>query len=181
MIIARQKRKENIAEYILYMWQLEDLLRAYNFKMDRIRKELVGQFKVSAAEKVEIANWYEELVSAMIAEKVTESGHLMILYSLVDDLNDFHFRLIESPMHSDYQELYKDAVHNISDFRLKMKIREKISDVEVCLTVLYGYMLMKMKNRPVSDDTIEAIETIRRMMALLAAKYKDFEEGTLEL
>ena len=28
MDIAKSKRRENIAEYILYLWQLEDLLRA---------------------------------------------------------------------------------------------------------------------------------------------------------
>ena len=31
MYIAQSKRKENIAEYILYLWQLEDLLRALQF------------------------------------------------------------------------------------------------------------------------------------------------------
>lgn len=181
MIIAQQKRRDNIAEYILYLWQLEDLIRAYNFRMDRINREVISQFKVGAIEKSEIYNWYEELVESMKSEKITEKGHLQFLLILVEDLNDFHFRLIESPMHSDYQELYKDCVHNISDFRLKMQNKDKISDMEVCLTVLYGFMLMKMKKRPVSDDTIEAIDTLRRMMALLTAKYKDFEEGNLEL
>ncbi|WP_347164130.1 DUF4924 family protein, partial [Parabacteroides merdae] len=38
MIIARRKRKENIAEYLLYMWQVEDLIRANNFDMDSIRR-----------------------------------------------------------------------------------------------------------------------------------------------
>ncbi len=28
MITASQKRKENIAEYLLYMWQIEDIIRA---------------------------------------------------------------------------------------------------------------------------------------------------------
>lgn len=181
MIIAQQKRRDNIAEYILYLWQLEDLIRAYNFQMDRINREVISQFKVGAIEKSEIYNWYEELVESMKSEKITENGHLQFLLILVEDLNDFHFRLIESPMHSDYQVLYQDCVHNISDFRLKMQNRDKISDMEVCLTVLYGFMLMKMKKRPVSDDTIEAIDTLRRMMALLTSKYKDFEEGSLEL
>ena len=26
MIIASQKKKENIAEYLLYMWQIEDII-----------------------------------------------------------------------------------------------------------------------------------------------------------
>lgn len=38
MIIARQKRKENIAEYLLYMWQVEDLIRANKFDMDSINR-----------------------------------------------------------------------------------------------------------------------------------------------
>lgn len=181
MIIAQQKRKENIAEYILYLWQLEDLIRAYDFRMDRINREIVSQFKASAVEKSEIYNWYEELAESMKSEKITERGHLQFLLILVEDLNDFHFRLIESPMHSDYQKLYQDCVHNISDFRLKMQNRDKISDMEVCLTVLYGFMLMKMKKRPVSDDTAEAIDTVRSLIALLAAKFKEFEEGKLEI
>ncbi|MBR2242341.1 MAG: DUF4924 family protein, partial [Prevotella sp.] len=28
MYIAKELRKKNIAEYLLYMWQVEDLLRA---------------------------------------------------------------------------------------------------------------------------------------------------------
>jgi hypothetical protein len=42
-------------------------------------------------------------------------------------------------------------------------------------------MLMKMKKRPVSADTAEAMETLRVMIAMLSSKYKDFEEGTIEL
>ena len=34
MIIAQQKLKENIAEYILYMYQIEDVVRAYHFDLE---------------------------------------------------------------------------------------------------------------------------------------------------
>ena len=36
MIIAQQKRKENIAEYLLYMWQVEDMIRK---KLKEIEKK----------------------------------------------------------------------------------------------------------------------------------------------
>ena len=36
MIIAQQKRKENIAEYLLYLWQVEDLLRACHLDIDTV-------------------------------------------------------------------------------------------------------------------------------------------------
>ena len=37
MIIASQKKKENIAEYLLYMWQIEDIIRAYGLDIDQIQ------------------------------------------------------------------------------------------------------------------------------------------------
>ena len=36
MQIAQQKLSENIAEYVLYMYQIEDLIRAYKFDLDSI-------------------------------------------------------------------------------------------------------------------------------------------------
>ena len=55
MIIARRKRKENIAEYLLYMWQVEDLIRANNFDMDSIRRTVVDRYDRSAPPSFEIA------------------------------------------------------------------------------------------------------------------------------
>ena len=43
MIVAKQKRKENIAEYLLYMWQVEDLIRANQFDIDSIRRNVIAQ------------------------------------------------------------------------------------------------------------------------------------------
>lgn len=38
MFTATQRKKENIAEYLLYMWQIEDLIRANDLDMDKIEK-----------------------------------------------------------------------------------------------------------------------------------------------
>jgi hypothetical protein len=181
MIVSQQKRAENIAEYILYMWQIEDLIRAYNFDFERIKHDLADQYQVDTSGKKDIRLWYEGLIESMKSEQITQSGHLAFLIGLIDDLNDFHFRLIDSPHHSDYMVLYEDAIINIGDFRKKMAVKEKISDMEVCLTVLYGFMLMKMKKKVISEDTSEAIETIRKLVALLSQKYKEFEEGLIEI
>ena len=45
MDIALSKRKENIAEYILYLWQLEDLLRALQFSPEAIYSTLIAPRK----------------------------------------------------------------------------------------------------------------------------------------
>jgi len=181
MIISQQKRAENIAEYILYMWQIEDLIRAYGFDYTSIKRDLIDKYDVEPAVHRDIQLWYEGLIDSMKSEQITQSGHLAFLIGLVDDLNDFHFRLIDSPLHADYRDLYEAAVNNINDFRHKMAVKDKICDIEVCLTVLYGLMLMKMKKRPVSEDTADALETIRKMISLLSVKFKEFEEGDIDL
>lgn len=181
MIIAREKRASNIAEYILYLWQIEDLLRAMDFDLEKVSQKLVNQYEANPDLKLEIFDWYAGLIQSMKEENLIKSGHLQYLEALVEELNDFHFRLIDSPHHADYQKKYWDAVYNISDFRKVMPVREKIGDVEVALTVLYGLLLMRMKKKTVSHDTLEAIESIRDLVALLSDKYRDYEEGRLEV
>ena len=46
MIIAREKRRNNIAEYVLYMWQIEDLIRANELDMQRLRATVIAQYKI---------------------------------------------------------------------------------------------------------------------------------------
>ena len=46
MIIAQLKRKENIAEYLLYMWQIEDIIRANKLDIDLIEKNLISQYNI---------------------------------------------------------------------------------------------------------------------------------------
>ena len=44
MIIASQKKKANIAEYLLYMWQIEDIIRAYGLDIDQIQKHIIDSY-----------------------------------------------------------------------------------------------------------------------------------------
>lgn len=181
MIIAREKRKINIAEYIIYMWQIEDLIRAYNFDAARINKELVKQYNVSKDEHAEIGNWYAGLAESMLSEGIRSSGHLQYLASLVDELNDFHFRLVDSPIQSDYQKKYLGVISNITEFRKKMPPKDKISDMEVCLTALYGLLLMRLKKREISEDTLVVIQSFSDLLSNLSLLFKRYEEGELEI
>ncbi|NJM15399.1 MAG: DUF4924 family protein [Bacteroidales bacterium] len=47
MLIAKEKRNENVAEYILYMWQLEDLLRGCNFDINIVEREIVENLRLA--------------------------------------------------------------------------------------------------------------------------------------
>ena len=51
MIIASQKKKENIAEYLLYMWQIEDIIRAYGLDIDQIQKHIIDSYDLPEEQK----------------------------------------------------------------------------------------------------------------------------------
>ena len=59
MIIASKKRKENMAEYILYMWQVEDMIRANDCDIDRISANIISRFNLDEAQRREMTQWYE--------------------------------------------------------------------------------------------------------------------------
>ena len=96
MIVAKQKRKENIAEYLLYMWQVEDLIRANQFDIDSIRRTVIAQYDQPDDVKEEIAGWYEELIEMMRSEGVKEKGHIQLNKNVIIALTDLHLRLLKS-------------------------------------------------------------------------------------
>jgi hypothetical protein len=65
MDIAQAKRKENIAEYILYLWQLEDLLRALQFSPEAIYSQLIAPRQVEEEQKHIYLLWYMDIVNLL--------------------------------------------------------------------------------------------------------------------
>ena len=70
MIIASQKKKENIAEYLLYMWQIEDIIRAYGLDIDQIQKHIINSYDLPEEQKKSMREWYESLIDMMHSEGV---------------------------------------------------------------------------------------------------------------
>ena len=91
MIIARQKRKENIVEYLLYMWQVEDLIRANHFRMEEIEKNVIARYNQTENVKAEIRQWYEELLEMMRSEGVMEKGHIQLNKNIIINLTSTFF------------------------------------------------------------------------------------------
>lgn len=70
--IAQQLKEKNIAEYLIYMWQVEDLLRANGCDIDRIRQNIILRYPEE--ERPALEEWYGNLADMMRAEGVTEKG-----------------------------------------------------------------------------------------------------------
>ena len=76
MIIAEQKKKENVAEYLLYMYQVEDMIRANKLDLDSIEQTLISKFDVPYGVKRDMREWYKSLIVMMQDERKEQSGHL---------------------------------------------------------------------------------------------------------
>ena len=78
MFVSKQLKESNIAEYLLYMWQVEDMIRANGMDMERISQTLVAPARLDAEREAQLVEWYENLIEMMRMEGVSERGHLQI-------------------------------------------------------------------------------------------------------
>jgi hypothetical protein len=178
MLVAKQKRKENIAEYILYLYQIEDLIRAFKFDMALIEEKLVANYKADENTSKVISDWYQNLVVMMEKERIQEKGHLQFLTNLISDVNEFHLKLMETGEDKIYVQTYKTVAGLVEE--LKQKNPSAKNDVDLGITAIYGFLLLKMQQKNISIDTTEAIKRISTWLSVLSKLYKDFETGDFE-
>ena len=180
MYISQQLKQKNIAEYLLYMWQIEDLIRANGFDMERIRKTVIDPYPLSDEQKTEMARWYKDLIQMMHDEGVMEKGHLQINRNIIIWLTDLHLRLLRSPKFPYYSAAYYKALPFIVELRAKGADREE-PELETCFEAMYGILLLKLQKKEVSEATRKAIKTIGDLLAMLAGYYIKEKEGELDL
>ena len=180
MLIAAQKKEENIAEYLLYMWQIEDLIRAYQLNIDVINNQLIENFNQPDAVKKEIRAWYEQLIEMMRSENVTESGHLQINNNVLIQLTDLHLRLLNVSTQDAYKTIYYQTLPFIVELREKAGENKK-GEIETCFSALYGVLLLKIQQKEITENTQTAIKQIGKFLAVLSAKYNAERKGELEL
>lgn len=178
MLIAREKKKNNIAEYILYMWQLEDMFRALHLDMEQVDRHLVAGFQTDEQTAREIHDWYDNLIAIMHHEKVEEKGHIQVLKNTVNELTELHFFLLHQAHDRRYQQLVTQAAGNLVEFRRKAGVDNSVSDVELALNALYGQLMLKLQRKELHQETVTAMESFSKMIAYLAARYKQIEEET---
>lgn len=179
MLTAKQKRKENIVEYILYLYQIEDLIRAYQLNFINIEKQLVSQYQVDEKTRQEIADWYENLVIMMEKEGIQEKGHFQFLTNLINDLNEFHLKLMVVGIDKEYVSEFQVISGLITELNLKSSGGK--NDLQISFDAIYGFLLLKMQQKEITAETTEAIKRLSGWLSLLSKLFKDFESGDLEL
>ncbi len=178
MIIASRKRKENIAEYILYMWQIEDIIRANNCDIEQIKKNVVDRFQISDDQRKEMLEWYESLIDMMRREGVTESGHLQINKNILNQLVQLHQALLADPEFPDYTAEFYKTLPFIVELRTKAG-ENKTGEIETCFTALYGMLMMRLQQKQMTPETQDAIKQISRFISVLSTDFHLDEEDKL--
>lgn len=172
MFTASEKKRENIAEYILYMWQIEDLIRAYNLDIDRIESEIINKYaNLTDNRRKELHDWYESLIDMMRREGVEKNGHIQLNKNTVLTLDDLHRRLLADNRFANYSTEFYKTLPYIVELRAKAG-GEKAGEIETCLNALYGILMLRLQGKEISDETMAAIKQISTFMALLSHYYK---------
>ena len=180
MFVQEELRKSNIAEYLLYMWQVEDMIRAAGLDSDRLYDSVIKGSGRSESDCIRWKQWYDDLLGMMRSEGKTVSGHLQINENVLILLEDLHARLLESHKQPDYRDLYYKALPFIVEFRAKNHSTGN-DEMRDCFNMLYGVWLLKVQGKPVSEATGQAVKAVSAFIGKLAVLYRQDKEGTLEL
>lgn len=176
MYISQELRQKSIAEYLLYMWQVEDIIRAYDCSLTRLRREYIAQFDYDDEQRDELTDWYGNLVTMMNGEGKRESGHLQINQIVVQQLAELHAQLLASTKFPFYTAQYYKVLPFIVELRNRGDKNQ--NEIETCLNALYGTMMLRLQKREISPDTKHAIDEITTFIGLLSDYFlKDKEEG----
>lgn len=177
MFIAQELRKTNIAEYLLYMWQIEDTIRAFGCSLSRIRHEYIDRFDYTDEQKEDETDWFGNLIRMMNSEGCREQGHLQINQVTLQTLEDLHAQLLSSPKFPFYNAEYYKVLPYIVELRHRGADEDE-NELETCFNSLYGVMMLRLQKKEITTNTQIAVKEITTFLGMLSDYYKkDKEEG----
>lgn len=144
-----KSKKDNIAEYILYLWQMEDYLRAFPQNADATPE-------------------LHELNEMMHREGIMEGGHLALAQNALAEMEDLHTQLLNE------DAMYRAAIIRLTPQLnlLKAKTdRPTMSDLEACFTLLYQIMLLHLQKREISPETVSVQQQATQLLQFLSKTY----------
>lgn len=176
MFISQKLRQDNIAEYLLYMWQVEDIIRAFDCYLPALRRGYIANFDISDDDKEDLTDWYSNLIRMMTEEGCRESGHLQINKVTMQTLINLHQQLLASPKFPFYSTEYYKVLPFIVELRNRGD--KDINEIETCFDALYGVMMLRLRKQEISEDTLHAVKEITTFIGMLSDYYKkDKQEG----
>jgi len=167
--IAEKKKAKNIGEFIIYMYQMEDLLRAYQFNMQEVKQYVISHYPVSEEEKEETFQWFAGLADSMANEDIKERGHLKSAQQMVDLLAKLHWQLLKTD--KTYYDIYQKAKPHIIQMVLEAGENSPGNEIQICLNAIYGLLLAKLRGREIPKEMLEATDAFGDVLSYLNWAY----------
>lgn len=179
MLLAQQKKDQNIAEYIVYMYQIEDIIRAFHLDVDAIMESFVLPQLPDRSFEAQYRSWYEGLIKQIKAQKIEEKGHLAELNEIIVELSYLHQTLLNMAKDEKYIGVFERALPLMEDFKSRSNLKDK-NHIEIAFHAMYMKLLMKLQRKEISAETEEAFDAMRMLLAYLGRAYHKMKSGNLD-
>jgi hypothetical protein len=179
MLISQQKLKENIAEYILYMYQMEDIIRAYKFDVEQIIENYAKPQLPDASFIGQYRSWLLNLIDEMKSSRAEKQGHIVSLSEIMAELNYLHNTLLNVTKDVKYTDVYERAVPFLDEFKEKSD-KKQANHIEMAFQAMYMKLLLKLQKKEISAESEEAFDSMRIMLAYLSRGYHKMKAGDLD-
>ena len=144
-----RSKKDNIAEYILYLWQIEDYLRAF-------------------PQNAEATPELHDLNEMMHREGILEGGHLALANNALSEVEELHTQLLD-----------EDALYRAAMIRLRPALnllkaktdRPTMSDIEACFVLLYQIMMLRLQKKEITPETADVQQRATQVLTFLSKAY----------
>lgn len=148
-------KKDNLAEYILHLWMMEDVVRAF------YSDEVLGENA-----------FLSDLRAMMREEGVMEGGHTQIAKIALMEAEEMHAKLQE-------EATYRAALMSMQPSLVVLKSKTpnpEVSDIEMMFDFLYNMILLRMQKKEISLETQLMHQQVTLMMIYLSHAYRRMRE-----
>lgn len=145
-------KQDNIAEYILQMWQMEDLVRAFHSDEALAQNAFLSEVK-----------------NMLLQEGIMEAGHTQVSIVALKELEDLHAEVYQQE--ATYRAAWLALMPQMVLFKAKTN-NPTMSDMEACFTFLYDIMLLRLQKKEITPETAATQEQVSNLLRYLATTYK---------
>ena len=176
MRVAQQKLRENIAEYLLYMFQIEHVIRSFNFDLDAILDVFVRPTLVDDSFINQYKSWYSDLISQMQKQGIEKEGHIDSLKEIIVELIYLHNTLLTVVNDEKYKSLVDAATEDILAFKEKSNFLKR-HDIEALIHAMNMKLQLKMRKQEITPETELAMDKMRVQLSYLSREYGRMKSG----
>ncbi len=165
MTISERKKQENIAQYLIHIYQTEDLIRAFEFDLNQITEYVIKHIP-DDSERKQLMLWYADIITQMKDENIQQEGHLRSTQKIVSELLDLRDILLSEDR--EFKSIWKASQQVISKYAKEGGVNE----IQACLNGIYGLLLLRLNGKPVSDEITQHAEIFGNVLSYLSYRYK---------